>query len=312
MGCLFSSESNKIGSSQVVPVIPASEDCCQININNGSKIIVSHPQKQIKCNSAKSSKSLNSCDSLGDGEFQADECDRGFSATSKVSKHSSDSGLGGEDHSDFITEDSDPHVVDEIQKNFQEPLTLDLSVVGVKCPTRLSAKQKQRQEEQQVIETLRNEGLITKLTGQSSKGLAFEIIQERPESVIPPARLEDMKRKKMQKEELTEQEIRQKLFEAERRRKQLEEERIVKVKSMEKTETAGAIQAFVQRQKLLEDQQTKKMEEAVVARQTRLREMRDKLKQKERHAQAVRERKQLNLDTITPSQDGEHEHISSN
>ncbi|ESO88287.1 hypothetical protein LOTGIDRAFT_165726 [Lottia gigantea] len=154
--------------------------------------------------------------------------------------------------------------------------------------------------EENVKTILVQEGLVTNLKGLSSKGLAFEIVEKSREDVVPPARLEEIIKSREKRAEPTVEEIKQKLFEAERRRKQLEEERIIRVRAMKKTETAGAIKAYEQKQKALEDQQTQKMDVAVAARQNHLREIRDKLKEKRRHANLVRQRKNLNLDDMDP------------
>ena len=46
---------------------------------------------------------------------------RGGSATSKFSKHSMDSGFGDKDESKFISENSDPNVVKQIEDEFNTP-----------------------------------------------------------------------------------------------------------------------------------------------------------------------------------------------
>lgn len=54
--------------------------------------------------------------------------DRGNSATSKVSKHTMDSGYEDTDYKQVITEESDPNRVKEIEETFAEPSGLGKSM----------------------------------------------------------------------------------------------------------------------------------------------------------------------------------------
>lgn len=94
----------------------------------------------------------------------------------------------------------------------------DLGITGVSCPTRLSAKDKVRVEEANILRSLREEGLISKHKAEASGGVCFEIVEatgdERPRL---PLRLEKLEKKS--KKVLTEEEINAKLERAERRRK---------------------------------------------------------------------------------------------
>ncbi|ESO94535.1 hypothetical protein LOTGIDRAFT_161235 [Lottia gigantea] len=82
--------------------------------------------------------------------------------------------------------------------------------------------------------------------------------------------------------------------------KQLEEERIVRVRAMKRTETGDTIKAFIEKQKVFENHQTKKMDDAVASRQRYLREIRDKLKEKRQPEKQVRQRKEISLDDMDP------------
>ncbi|ESP05675.1 hypothetical protein LOTGIDRAFT_152543 [Lottia gigantea] len=128
------------------------------------------------------------------------------------------------------------------------------------------------------------EGLVLKLTGVAAKGVAFEISQNRAVVVAPPTRLLEMKKKNTEREDSSVEDIRERLLQAERRRKQLEDERIVKVRKMMKTESPETVQAYIAERKALEDIQTKKMEDAVASRQLRLRSIRDRMREKDNHA----------------------------
>ncbi|ESO88289.1 hypothetical protein LOTGIDRAFT_234616 [Lottia gigantea] len=190
---------------------------------------------------------------------------------------------------DFKLEEEEDSVSEEGKKECPPEKGVAPESLGVK-----------KLSEENVKTILVQEGLVTNLKGLSSKGLAFEIVEKSRDDVVPPARLEEIIKSREKRAEPTVEEIKKKLFEAERRRKQLEEERIIRVRAMKKTETAGAIKAYEQKQKALEDQQTQKMDVAVAARQNHLREIRDKLKEKRRHANLVRQRKNLNLDDMDP------------
>ncbi|ESP05681.1 hypothetical protein LOTGIDRAFT_152548 [Lottia gigantea] len=134
-----------------------------------------------------------------------------------------------------------------------------------------------------------DEGLVLKLTGVAAKGVAFELSQEGKAIVAPPPRLlEIVEKKNKEKEEASVDDIRERLLQAERRRKQLEDERIVKVRKMIKTESPETVQAYIAERKALEEIQTKKMEDAVASRQMRLRKIRDDMREKDNHARLER------------------------
>ena len=97
-------------------------------------------------------------------------------------------------------------------------------------PQRLSAKDKERLDEQRVIATLREEGLITRPMSRATGGLAFEVTADstpafardtllgaRPS--LPPLRLAKLEKRKKRRRKLTEEDIKSKLEKAEERRK---------------------------------------------------------------------------------------------
>lgn len=85
---------------------------------NGREFDVDHKSgKKIRKSKSQNSKQFGSSVSLDDDRSIADSEDRGFSATSKFSKKSGDSGLEA-DYAFVITEDSDPDKVQQIEQEF--------------------------------------------------------------------------------------------------------------------------------------------------------------------------------------------------
>ncbi|ESO84291.1 hypothetical protein LOTGIDRAFT_239774 [Lottia gigantea] len=123
-----------------------------------------------------------------------------------------------------------------------------------------------------------------------------------------------MKKKNTEREEASVEDIRERLLQAERRRKQLEDERIVKVRKMMKTESPETVQAYIAERKALEDIQTKKMEDAVASRQLRLRSIRDRMREKDNHARSVRQRRLVSLDSMgeAPREERQYSFYTSN
>ena len=72
---------------------------------------------------------------------------------------------------------------------------------------------------------------------------------------------------------------------------------------MEKTEPAEVIEAYKKSQKEKEEAHWKKMNKVVEARATRLRAIRDQMKEKDRHISRVQRMKDLNLDDMDPVDD---------
>lgn len=226
---------------------------------------------------------------------------RGNSATSKFSKHSADSGFNDNDregHNQFVTENSDPDQVKSVEQGFKTPRDLDdFGVVGHGCPQRYSAKDRERLEEQRVMATLEQEGLIQRPVAKATMGLSFDIIQSGGGFVTarPPPRLAKLEKRKKKKKPLTEWEITAKLEKAEARRKELEEQRLARIQQMTtKSDVQNAMDSFAQRQESKDVEQKTKEEKVLENREKKLRERRDRLKAKQEHAEMVRRRRQLN------------------
>ena len=103
----------------------------------------------------------------------------------------------------------------------------DLGIVGKQCPQRLSAKDKERLDEQRVLASLRDEGFIKRPLSRAAGGYSFEIVMDKPNpseyllgSPIkkPPVRLEKLEKKK-KKRKYTLEQIEAKLEKAEERRR---------------------------------------------------------------------------------------------
>jgi hypothetical protein len=94
-------------------------------------------------------------------------------------------------------------------------------VTGKACPRRLSAKDRERQEEQRILATLQEEGLIAKPQTQARSGVSFEIVEDSEHRLPlrPPPRLAKLEKRKKKKKKLTEWDIQVKLEKAEEKRK---------------------------------------------------------------------------------------------
>ncbi|XP_064607136.1 uncharacterized protein LOC135471741 [Liolophura sinensis] len=239
---------------------------------------------------SKSGRSLGSRDGL---DPTLEGSDRGGSASSKGSHDSQDSGLGlAEDYSFVITENSHPDAVREVENSFQER-DLELSVVGVACPRRQSARAK-RHEELVIIQALREEGLISLPKSSAAGGLSFEVVMDKPEDATrrPPARLAKLEKRKKKKKVLTEEQIKEKLERAERRRKEREQSKLEKIREWEsKHENMTAAEGPQAKKEMLESQVHQKMDQVTDKREKRLQEVQEKMRKKAEHAERVRQRK---------------------
>ncbi len=98
----------------------------------------------------------------------------------------------------------------------------DFGVVGKPCPQRLSAKDKDRMDEQRVLAALEKEGLIQRPMSRAAMGVSFDIVDNTSKltgGVRPPPRLAKLEGRKKKRKKLTEEEINAKLEKAEARRK---------------------------------------------------------------------------------------------
>ena len=101
-----------------------------------------------------------------------------------------------------------------------------MGVVGRQCPQRYSAKDKERMEEQRILASLREEGLITRPMSRATGGLAFEVTEDMNKcanrlvaKALPPIKLAKLEKRKKRRRKITEEDIKAKLDLAEQRRK---------------------------------------------------------------------------------------------
>ncbi|KAK2167725.1 hypothetical protein LSH36_25g10024 [Paralvinella palmiformis] len=223
---------------------------------------------------------------------------RGGSASSKASKHSCDSGFDDDGYNKVITESSKPEKIKQIEELFKIPRDLELGVVGQACPQRLSAKDKERLQEQRILATLQQEGLITRPMSRATFGVSFEVIEA--SSVDngflprrPPARLAKLEKRK-KKRKLTEEEIQAKMARAEERRKEREQQRLAKIQAVTmKSDITNALSSQTAHQETVKTETKAKIDQALENREKRMEELKEKLRRKEEHAEAVRRRRAL-------------------
>lgn len=113
MGC----KQSKLGG-RIQPVGPASVKKDNTKRTRGEFDIEYKTGKKIRKTKSQNSKLFGSSVSLDDDRSLADS-ERGFSASSKFSKKSGDSGLES-DYGFIITEDSDPDKVRKIEEEFYQ------------------------------------------------------------------------------------------------------------------------------------------------------------------------------------------------
>jgi len=113
MGC----KQSKLGG-RIQPVGPASVKKDNTKRTRGEFDIEYKTGKKIRKTKSQNSKLFGSSVSLDDDRSLADS-ERGFSASSKFSKKSGDSGLEA-DYGFIITEDSDPDKVRKIEEEFHQ------------------------------------------------------------------------------------------------------------------------------------------------------------------------------------------------
>nr|KAG5711806.1 hypothetical protein BaRGS_023570 [Batillaria attramentaria] len=146
------------------------------------------------------------------------------------------------------------------------------------------------------MQSLREEGLISKPKAESSGGMCFEIVTVSAsgdgDGVRPPPRLEKLEQRRKKKRQLTEDEIRDKLERAERRRKKREQEKLEKIREMERTDALAALDHFAQYQRSKEENLVQKLDQAQDNKERQRRERQEKLDRRKRHAEEVRRRKQ--------------------
>jgi len=83
----------------------------------------------------------------------------------------------------------------------------------------LSAKSRTRANEEDILASLKNEGLIATDTHKAKSGVSFALLSDETPRRAPPARLAKLEKRRKKKALLTQQEIQEKLERAEERRK---------------------------------------------------------------------------------------------
>ncbi|XP_037085576.1 uncharacterized protein LOC119106470 [Pollicipes pollicipes] len=220
---------------------------------------------------------------------------------SAMSKESADSGIYDldENYSHVITEHSAAEMVKLVERDFKPPYELELEVVGKAVPRLLSGYQKNRMEEKQILQSLREEGLIAMPKAKATNGLSFDIVdiketdgvQRRGASAVqerlPSLHLQSLEARRRAHVRRVDPEADQR--EKEERRKAAEEERVQKI-TMKQQYIEEAKQKRIEEK---EDQLGKKIDTALDKRQKHLNELRDKLKGRQEHAKQVQLKKAL-------------------
>lgn len=212
-----------------------------------------------------------------------------------------------EEYADVVTELSAPEKVRAVELDFEPREDIELVVEGKQCPRRMSGKDRERHEQEVILDKLRNEGLVLRPESKASGGLAFELVSAGSENKtskggvrkLPPL-LQKRKKKNNEKRDqhcVTEESIRDKLEKAECRRKKQVEEKVRKAKSF----IEEANNAKKQDESGTSTKHVVKMASKAESREKRLQEMVLKLREKDQHAERVRRRKLLRQATIRDS-----------
>nr|XP_037273024.1 uncharacterized protein LOC119164927 [Rhipicephalus microplus] len=168
----------------------------------------------------------------------------------------------------------------------------------------MSGKDRERHEQEAILNKLRKEGLVLRPESKASGGVAFELVsaetEEKPSTKgatrkLPPL-LQKKKRKNKEHSRVTKESILDKLEKAEDRRKKQVEEKVRKAKAF--LEEACPSRKPVEEANITH---VVKMASKIESRDKRLEDMVRKLKAKEEHAERVRRRKLLRQATIQDS-----------
>lgn len=208
-----------------------------------------------------------------------------------------------EEYAEVITEFSAPERIRIVELEFIPVKDIELVVEGKQCPRRLSGKDRERHEQEVIINKLRTEGLVLRPESKASGGVAFELVSSSaaadPQSAMNPVRQLPpllQKRKKKNKEEtppdVTEDSIRDKLEKATQRKKKREQEKIKKMKTVKEHSTPP--RKPVEEPKMLKH--NLKMAVSVESREQKLQEKVQKLKERDIHAKEVRRKKLIRGD----------------
>ncbi|KAK8780993.1 hypothetical protein V5799_017668 [Amblyomma americanum] len=83
-----------------------------------------------------------------------------------------------DEYADVVTEFSAPEKVRAVELDFKPLHNIELVVEGKQCPRRLSGKERERHEQQAILEKLRNEGLVLRPESKASGGLAEKRLEQ--------------------------------------------------------------------------------------------------------------------------------------
>ncbi|KAG7175103.1 hypothetical protein Hamer_G022445 [Homarus americanus] len=226
-------------------------------------------------------------------------------SSSARSVDSSDSGIYDldDDYSFVITENSPPELIKRVEADFMPVENLDLTITGKQCPRLLSGYQKARQEEQSILEALREEGFIATSRQKVATGVAYEIIEAtpqtesagsnkfRPKDFLPEVTRQHLEsqRNKFSLRDKTEHDVSMKMHLANERRQAELDSFKEKMASLYKKDDPEA-----KRRQELQSKLTQQNDAALEKRETHLKELRDKLQAKNKKIQQVKLKKLIN------------------
>ncbi|XP_076318909.1 uncharacterized protein LOC143229924 isoform X2 [Tachypleus tridentatus] len=203
-----------------------------------------------------------------------------------------------EEYAFVITEYSTPDKIDVVEQEFK-PVDLELIVVGKACPKKLNCKERDRYENEQILEMLRVEGLVLKRESRATGGIRFDVVSSDVDGVpltsskvrrLPPIRLQRQQKQRKRKD-VTYEEINEKLQRAEERRKQQEVEKLRKISTKDKI--VEAMSAAAQQAEERKHKHDEKMEAVSRGREKYLQNLQEKVRAHEEKARKVRQRKEM-------------------
>lgn len=226
-------------------------------------------------------------------------------SSSARSNDSSDSGIYDldDDYSFVITENSPPELVQRVVADFTPVENLDLTLTGKQCPRLLSGYQRARQEEAEILKSLREDGLISTSKQRAGGGVSFEIIEAtpatesstsskfKPKDFLPEETKQHLEaqRNKFHLRNLTSADVSRKMHMAEQRRQAEMEAKMEKIAML----TKGGDGSEKKSQEIKE-KAVKKNDAALEKREAHLKELRDKLKEKNKKVQQIKLKKLIN------------------
>ncbi|XP_033126132.1 stathmin domain-containing protein 1-like [Anneissia japonica] len=215
------------------------------------------------------------------------------SATSKMSTHTSDSGLEA-DYAHVITENCDPHLINAVEEDNRPP-TPELVVSGkqIESRKRSGGKNRRAQESADILAELQSQGIVTRPASRLGNGMAFEISLDPNNEFLkaqrPPPRLAKLKKRK-KKSKKTKEEIDAKIKAAEERRKKKESEMIERLNTSKKEMQVQTTLDESERsqKKHVEIKMSNALDKAAENRKAKMEALKERLKEKQRHAEKVR------------------------